>query len=210
MMMKTKSIYEDILTIACGQDENGVPNSASGIITADLKKDGIMEEIFLYAPVEIYASAEAAVCIFDFEEKHSADFQKAAAACIRCLLEDDKVMALKVVPLLLNGTCEVTFTGLFHVDLYTGKKRGKRLLLCFESHDLNEGEETDLDVLRKQIENDFDRQIKDLDHTADELEEKLREITSGQNDFDYEPYTGELEEENEIQETGVRFVPDEA
>ena len=91
--MKTKSVYEDILTIACGQDENGVPNSASGIITADLKKDGIMEEIFLYAPVEIYASAEAAVCVFDFEEKHFSDFQKAAAACIRCLLEDAKVMA---------------------------------------------------------------------------------------------------------------------
>ena len=31
-----------------------------------------------------------------------------------------------------------------------------------------------------------------------------------ENDFDYEPYTGELEEENEEQETGVRFVPDEA
>ena len=67
-----------------------------------------------------------------------------------------------------------------------------------------------LEVLRKQVENDYDRQIKDLDHTADEFEEKLREITSGQNDFDYEPYTGELEEENEKLEAGVRFVSDEA
>lgn len=202
-----RSYYEDILTLASGQDENGIPNAASGILMAFPDKEDTLE-LFLYAPVDIFASENASVCIFDFDCSREEDFKKAAYACLNYLMrDDDTMMVLRVIPLLLEGGCEILFTGLYHVDLYEGCNLKKRLVLYFENHELGAEEEMDIEGYRDEIRDRYAQKIKELDHMGKDLEDKLDQLAAGDS-LTYEAYIDDLEEEEEDEgETWVRFVP---
>jgi hypothetical protein len=177
---------DEILSMACGRDEAGMPNSTAvlavnRIESAD-KGHTLSQIIISNADFQLYISGGAATIQIDFKKPETFEYKRAITICSEWMQNldnpefDNLHLSLTVVPTILYGEIFLMFTNLVY---FTGipTDDGNRLVLVFDNNasEVFNTDEIDYQALTAAVELEMRQEEEELENQALAIQQELEE-----------------------------------
>lgn len=182
--------WDDVIKIASGKDELGLPVSSASISVDEIEADEetlkTLQNIYLEGAIlNIHASGGCVIITADFPQIARGSCKEVIELCNKWLenLEnpdfDNQMLYLTLVPHLLEGSVFVIFNQLVYVDSYMTDVAGvQRVIFCFDNTATMPVESEDINyrAIIAEMEAELQRRDDQLENEIQELLEQKAEL----------------------------------